>query len=308
MKRFRNIWILVLAAWLGCADGGPVGTGIASSSVSGTVTQADTSTGASPNLETPVRVSIDEVPGVEDTTDAEGNFDLVGDFSGELTLRFTAPDTTATTPIDVPLGSETDLGDVQLQVGAVMLTSRPRLRNFVGVIVFAECSDAVSDAADFIVNDRKAAANQFMVRVSSETIIVRGDGQDVGCTQVKVADSVAIEGVIRPDRTVEAITIIIAPRAPGGPQPIEERSFRGTVSPVINCETGNILIDDEMTGVSRLRLVNTTVIKTADRNPLQCQDIAAGDLVEGRGLIRADKPEEIRVDTLVVTRPLESAK
>ena len=61
MKPFRRLSLLLLAAFLGCADGGPVGTGVSSSSVSGTVVAVDTSGGGSAaSLAAPVQVSLAE--------------------------------------------------------------------------------------------------------------------------------------------------------------------------------------------------------------------------------------------------------
>ena len=46
MKPLRSLALLILAVvFLGCADGGPVGTGISSSSVSGMVVSVDTTAG-----------------------------------------------------------------------------------------------------------------------------------------------------------------------------------------------------------------------------------------------------------------------
>ncbi len=283
MKALRKLWVVLFAAYLGCADGGPVGTGISSSSISGNVTAVDEPAGSTAGL----LVGIDEAPGIEDTTDANGNFELIGNFSGPITVRFTTAQISAPLSLDVPAGSGLDLQDIEIR-GTVVVVNRTQLRKFRGRVALIDCATDVPGTGDVFVNDFKVTANQFMVRLLADTIIVRGDGTKLQCADIRSTDPISIDGVIRPDRTVVAIVAVIAPPPLNQPQPIKEVRFRGTVTPLIQCETGNILIDEVASGVVRLKLSNTSLIVTGDldRVPLQCADIQAGDQVEGVGLLQ----------------------
>jgi hypothetical protein len=302
MKPLRRLALLLLATVLGCADGGPVGTGISSSSVSGTLVAVDTSgDGSAASLAAPVRVSLEELPDVATMTDADGNFDLVGDFSGSLTLKFTAPQTEATTPLLVPESSEIELGDVRIRPGMVIF-NKPQVRRFFGQVAFIDCSTGTPGAADLLVNDRKTAANQFMIRVSPETVLVSADGQDVQCSQIKVGLRVSIEGVIQRDRTIGAITVVVTPPPPGHEQPVTQLRFSGTVA-VINCGSGMILLIDDVAGQSRLRLSDASGLVDPALQALECADIQVGDRMKGKGLVKARRPDVIEVVTAAIQPP-----
>jgi hypothetical protein len=305
MKHLGKLCVLLFAACSGCADGGPVGTGIGASLVTGNVTEVQVNGSASVAVP-PVRVSIDEAPGIEDTTDAHGNFALEGDFSGLITLRFRAENVEASERIEVPAGSEVTLEDVQIRPGAVQ-TSNIELGRFFGRVELVDCF-ADASGADILVKDqRRVSANQFLVRVTSETVIVRGDGLSLACAQIDDNVSIAVAGRIRRvDGTIEAITIVIGPPPPGNPQPVEQRRFRGTVTPVINCQTRMILIFDDMIGETRLTLLPNTAIVDANQQSLRCSDISVGNRVDGVGVINVRRPGAVEVLRMTVRPPVSS--
>jgi len=284
MKRVRWLWLLLCIGVVGCADGGPVGTGIGSSSISGTVTAVDTSARSTAALTQAVHVSIVEVPSIEDTADADGNFALVGDFSGPVTLRFTANQVSATTaPIDVPLGADVVLDDVEIQTNAVRF-SKPQLRRFFGRIALVDCSVDVPDAAEILADDRKpATTNQFLIRLSADTVIIRGDGAVLHCSDLKASEAIAIEGVIQPDRTIGAIVAVVAPPPPTQPQPVVELRFAGAVN-VVNCDSGLIQLNDDVAGATRLHLEDSSVLVDSNMQPTTCDSITVGSRLRGRGL------------------------
>ena len=303
MKPLRSPALLILAVvFLGCADGGPVGTGISSSSVSGMVVSVDTTAGGgTASLTAPVQVSVVESPSIATTTDAAGNFDLVGQFSGSVTLRFDTPQAEATAALEVPLAAEIDLGEIRLRPGFVSF-NKPQVRRFFGQISFVDCSTKVPGAAEILVNDRKAMANQFMVRVTPATVIVAADGQDVQCTQLRNGDRVSIEGVMNSDRTIGAITLTLSPPPPGRPQPVTQLNFAGIVG-VVNCASGMIELFDDKAGQSRLRLSDDSGLVNPILQPLQCSDIQVGDRLEGTGLVKARRPDVVQVVTAIVQPP-----
>ena len=299
-RRFAPL-LCLLAFASACSDGGPVGTGISRSQLSGTVIAVDESGGSAAALDIPVRVSIDEAPGIEAVTDASGHFELAGAFSGVLTVRFAAPAAVAVATVDVPLGASVELDDIRLQPGRVEF-SRPRLRRFSGRVAFVDCSLDTPGAAEVLVDDRTALANQFLVRISEDTALLRGNGDDLPCGQIKVRDRIAVEGVILPDRTVAAIAIIVAPPATAQVQPFVEVRFRGTVA-VVNCGSGLVEFIDDVTGRSRLRLGPTTALLDEALRPIRCAALDPGDRLDGKGIAKARQPDVIQVDRAILRAP-----
>ncbi|HVN86871.1 MAG TPA: hypothetical protein VMW17_18730 [Candidatus Binatia bacterium] len=253
--------------------------------------------GGAAALNTTVQVTIDEVPDIETTTDSDGNFVLSGDFSGMITLRFVAPGMTATQPIDVPAGSTTVIEDVMLAPQRVEANAI-RVLGFYGQVALVDCT-----AGEILVNDRHPTANQFMIRLSSDTVLIRGNGQALQCSDIHVNDLIAVEGVVRQsDRTVGAVTLTISPGQPGQPGPKQPLRFVGDVL-VINCSSGMLLIDDATIGQSRLRISNTTRIVDASQRPVSCTQIVAGAHVSGQGTILVRQPGVIDVLSMTVTAP-----
>ena len=207
----------------------------------------------------------------------------------------------ATTPLLVPQASEVDLGEVRIRPGVVIF-NKPQVRGFFGQVAFIDCSTGTPGAAEILVNDRKSMANQFMIRVSPDTVLVSADGQDVPCGQVKVGVRVWIEGVIQPDRTIGAITVVITPPPPGQKQPVTQLHFSGTVA-VINCDSGMIELIDDIAGLSRLRLSDASGLVNPALQPLQCAAVQVGDRMQGTGFAKARQPDVIEVVTAVIQPP-----
>jgi hypothetical protein len=291
----RVILCAVLAMILGCAaDGGSTGTGI-SAIVSGNVVQVDSSQDGANDLPA-VHVSIDEVPGVEATTDEEGTFELSGDFAGSLTLRFSTADLSVTQAIDVPAGSVIVLEDITVRRPAVRIGTARQL-GFFGTVALVDCA-----AGEVVVDDRGASPRQFLVRLSNDTAIIRGDGGTAECTEIGAGDEIAVEGAIRfSDRTIDAATLTLDPGRPGNPSPLIELRFRGEIT-LINCESGMIMIDAP-SGMARLRLSAESEIIDLDRHPIECSELMVGERVEGRGIIRVRRPGVIDVIGVRVLPP-----
>jgi hypothetical protein len=282
-----------------CAsDGGPSGTGIATS-IAGNVVEVELLGREGQTTGDSVQVTIDELPGIEDETNEQGDFELVGDFSGVLTLRFTKLGVSAGQRLDVPVGSRIVLEDVAFGQHRVRVGSARQL-GFFGTVAFVDC-----EAGDLLVDDRAPSRNQFLVRLVPRTIIVNGEGDLASCAALEVGRQLAIEGAIRlTEGSIEALTINIDPPKPGEPSPVVETSFAGTVR-LINCQSGMINIEAE-TGSIRLRITEQSELLDADEQPIECTGITAGDVVDGTGLIRVRRPEVIDVLELHITPPGES--
>jgi hypothetical protein len=293
-------WVTCLAftaIFVGCAaDGGPTGTGI--STINGNVIAVESSTGTTQPTTTAVQVTIDEVPGIEDTTNADGEFELNGAFSGLLMVRFTALGVSVAQPLDVPAGSTIVLEDIAIGPGAIRVRAARQL-GFFGTVALVDCV-----AGDLLVDDRAPLRNQFLVRVVPDTILVDGDGNSVPCSALKTGEPVAIEGVIRlAERTIQAIVVTVDPPAPGEPSPVVETSFAGTVT-LVNCESAMAQIEGQ-TGAVRLRFSGQSVLLDRDGQPIECGAITLGDVVAGTGFIRVRRPEVVDVVEMRITSKQE---
>ncbi|MBI3782353.1 MAG: hypothetical protein HY270_03020 [Deltaproteobacteria bacterium] len=300
MSRLHSLLLLALAAACiaGCADGGPVGTGISSTSgISGNVVAVDTGTNGGAALGVDVRVSIDEVPGLETATDADGNFELSGDFAGLVTLRFSANGLSAAQQFDIPEASNLVLEDVVVSRRGISVDT-VRLLGFYGQVSLVDCTDGT-----VLVNDRRTAVNQFMVHLSQGTVLTRGNGQALKCADISPGNFVAVEGVIRfAQHVIEAVTLTVGPPRPGTTPPEIEIAFRGRAV-VINCGGGMLLLDDPTVGRTRLRLSADTIIGNGNQQRIACQDIAVCDSVEGRGTINTRRPGVVDAKLLVARHP-----
>jgi hypothetical protein len=297
MKSVRILWLLPIIALIGCADGGPVGTGISGASISGNVIEVSNSTSVSG-----VEVSVDEVPGVATTTDDQGDFQLTGDFSGNLTLRFQPPQQSAATlSIEMPAGGELGLNDIQIRSGMAQV-GNIELRKFFGVVAFVDCTPDSTGGAEIGVDDHRAmmGPHQFLVRVSAEAVILDREGNALTCADIKPRAQISVAGRVRNDMTIQAFSLVLNPPAPGQPQPVDQRKFGGTVA-VVNCHSGLLLIFDDEIGEARLNLKNTSLIKDAALQPLSCSAIGVGDRVDGRGVIVARRPGVFDVIEVTVT-------
>lgn len=299
MMRIRLLSLLFCVVLAACAaDGGPVGSGI-SSSISGNVVFIDSSTNAATAranaaVLAPVQVSIDEFPDISATTDADGAFELDGDFSGQITLRFTTAQVNAAQPLDVPAGSTTVLSDIVLHAQTVRFGGARQL-GFFGHVALTDCTDDI-----VLVNDRRPTADQFLIHlVPQQTVISDAHGQALQCADLHPGDPVGIDGVIQlSNLTINAISITVAPPPPGGPPAVRELRFVGTVG-FINCESGMLV--NEVSGTIRIRVLPTTVIEDLHHQPLQCDDIQVGDTVDGQGRIKVRNPDVVDAITITVT-------
>lgn len=216
----RGLLAAVLAAALGCAsEGGVVGTGV-TSSISGNVAAVEsngaagvTAAAAHGALPFPIRVTIDEAPGLKDTTGAEGGFLLEGDFAGALTLRFSGPEgSLAALALDLPAGADLVLADIVVRPhhGGAM-PRETRQRNFFGRVRAIDCERGALEIFDDL-------SRVFGVRLLPITTILFGPtGREIGCVDMRVGDPVLVEGLVDPRPPIEALVITVRP-PPRGPR------------------------------------------------------------------------------------------
>jgi len=213
---------VLLAAWLaGCAsEGGVVGSGI-TSSISGNIATVEVRqalvAGAAALLPFPIRVALEEFPGLEATADpADGRFAIRGEFAGAVTVRFSGPrGLLGRLAVDVPAGSEIELADIEIHgqgAESPIRLREMRQRRFFGRAFIVDCT-----AGRLVIDDD--LNHPFPVRLSPATEIRLGSGGAAGsCGQhMRSGVTVLIEGIVHggPERFIEATVVVIGPsRAP----------------------------------------------------------------------------------------------
>jgi hypothetical protein len=306
VKRIGALALLLLSLTVaGCAsssDGGPVGSGISASMVSGNIVAIGSPSpsryqgqNAGATLE-PVLVSIDEAPTVIGETDADGNFLLSGAFSGQVTVRFSTAEFSAVLPLNVPLGSVVVLQDVVIRPSSVQIGSALQL-SFSGTVAATDCDSKV-----LVVNDRKPTPDDFLVWLSVDTSIIDASGEALACATLQEGQSLCVQGAINVSSSwTTALAIEVEPSAQCTPKQFEEIRVLGTIH-IVNCGSGMISLDGP-TGTSRVLLSPSTVLEGAtDQQPLTCQDLSVGDTLDGQGLINIRNPGVIDAETLTVHR------
>ena len=302
---FRRCGIAVLLGCLiGCAggissDGGPVGTGIAAS-VAGNVVAVVSETSSTQQdavaAVPEVAVSIDEVPGTETTTDADGNFAIDGEFAGALTLRFRAEGVEATQAIDVPAGALVVLADVVVAPGQIDAEAGRQV-GFLARVLAADCA-----AGMLAVEDEHQPPRAFSVLLLDETRLSRRDGTVVSCGAIAVGQRIAIDGVFEPGAgpgdVVTALAVTVGAERGERPEVIEGIPVLGFVA-AVRCQAGVLTLADANQR-TRLRLTAQTELTRRDGTALACEDVAVGDRVAGLGRLRVRQPGAIEATSLVV--------
>ncbi len=292
-RRVQTACLLALLFHMGCsADGGPVGSGIASG-ISGNIVAVESESGANASTEG-VRIRVEDGSGLETTSDEDGNFELSGEFSGEVRVRFVTPEYSTEQVLDVPQGSTILMRDLMVRMGMLQMPP-PSVLGFFGQVVMVDCS---GDSPTLLINDRRPMPTQILVRLDDNTEIVRGDGSPQTCANLEVGKAVAIQGALNlAERTMLAVTITLNPPPPGMASPIRDIRFRGPIL-VINCPQGQLLLNDEQR--TRLRLEpGLTRIHDPQNQPIPCAALRAGDTVAGIGEVSTRRPGVITAKDLV---------
>lgn len=298
---------------LGITDGGPVGTGIAASVVGNVVTVEDpdgafgttdelastASTSTTNELDTissvdGIDVSIVEFPDVATTTDADGNFNLEGEFDGALTLRFRTPDLEVEQPVEVPSGGLVVLSDIELNRDGVIAEAGQQL-DLVGKVASVDC-----DAGRLSIEDRGGA--RFEVTIVDETRFVRRDNA-ASCDDIRNRDDVAVDG-LQDDvaaRDVTALVIEIDPDE-DRPRPIEKGVvFLGNIA-ALDCANNRFAVHNGK-NLIRVQITDTTRIETRGGETVACDDLRLALRVTGEGTLNLRRPGLVMADRLTIGLP-----
>jgi uncharacterized protein DUF5666 len=299
MKWLRYLSALLCVVCLSCAsDGGPVGTGISSTSasISGNVVDVQTTTATAARASTlpSIRVSLDGIPDATTTADSGGNFVLTGNFAGMVTMRFTVPQFQVTQQLDVPAGSAIVLQDIELQPGTVIAQAARQL-DFVGTVDLVDCTDGT-----LLIREQRSEGRQFLVHLDNQTSFVDAAGDAETCENIQDNEAVAVEGSIAyaTDRTITALVVTIAPPPPPPPQGQLEARFAGAIA-ALDCAAGFVVVDDSDNRTDVQVTAQTQL--TGGSGALSCQDLHLGDAVQGQGQINLRMPGVIVATRLEVT-------
>lgn len=302
----RLAWSIALLGLTSCgaSDGGPIGSGISASVVGNVVdvaVLADPATDIAQRAQgeevlPPVEVRIDGIPGAVTHTDAEGNFELAGDFQSTLTVRFVTSEFEVSHELTVPAGSLVTLTDIELSPDDVEIQAASEL-DFIATVDRVEC-----ESARLVVHDLGTADDVYEVVLLPETQFERLDGEPAACSDIAPGTRIAIDGVSSPGAALRttALRVTIGRNRPSRPMPVRSVPFLGRAA-AIDCAAGVIAIDDAQNRL-RLRVSSSTVIARPNRTPIQCADIQLGDQVAGMGVLRLVSPGVIHATSLVVSR------
>jgi len=318
VKLRQALVLLICAVLAGCgstsSEGGVTGTGI--TAISGNVLlvseRRPLPTGAM--LPFAIRVTIAEVPELASTTDAEGTFQLAGDFSGALTLQFAnADDGTeiGSLPLEVPYGSQTVLENIEIRIAAPpperVQVRAVRQFDVFGSVDRVECSPEGTGVV--LLTDDGTPPRQFMARLAADTEIRARSGRPLTCDDIRTRATLRVEGFLRrDDRTILAVQLIVAaPRPPQpGPSPRPER-LRGVVRGVA-CESGLVEVEQTNSGerIRRIvRLVERTELRCVPEvpPPCDCRAIRIGTSIGVAGTILPERPGQVRADVVLIGSP-----
>jgi hypothetical protein len=311
MSPGRLIALLACSVLVGCgaaSEGGVTGTGI--SAISGNIAAVHEQIAAhlDVTLPFPIRVTIAGVSGIESTTDGEGAFQLAGQFSGEITLLFTNADDGAEIGplvLEVPAGSQTVLENIEIRIAAPLPERvRPQAVRQFDVFGRADLVECQRDGrGTVLLTDDGRPPRQFMISLATDTEIVDRGGAPLSCDDIAVGASLRVEGFLqRSDRTLIALTVVVAaPRPPRpGPSPRSER-LRGVVH-AVSCPRG--VVEVEQAAIDEVRrvvlLTDRTVFQCSDDapGPCDCSAIGIGAPIAVSGTIFPARPGQVRAEVV----------
>jgi hypothetical protein len=310
MRIGRLLWLLACVALAGCAsEGGVTGTGVSAISGNVVLVSAQSAPAAAPILPFPIRVTIAEFPGIADTTDADGTFQLEGAFAGAVTLQFANAADGAEIgplPLEVPAGSQTVLENIEIHTTAPppdrVRPAAVRLFDVFGRVDLVECN--ADGTGTLLVTDDGRPPRQFMMSLTADTDITTSGGEPLTCADIHRRGSVRVEGLLRrAEQTIDALVVVVGPARPPhpGPGPRPERA-RGVIVDV-SCERGLVVFEQRGVGepVRRvLRLTEHTEFRCAAdvTATCDCGAVVAGDPIAVTGTISPAQPGQIQAEVV----------
>jgi len=314
--------VFAAIAWLafllpGC-DGGPIGTGISglggASGIAGDVAavpgaaldEPSKGDGAVVASLPPgsIEVAVEGRDGASTTVAEDGSFAISGNFAGQVTLRFDAPDRVVRAVVDVPSGSLVVLpGVVLARSGA--LSDGGRALNLLARVVSVDCAGGrlLVETTGSDVRERREIA------LGPDTRLTDVETGPVDCTAIAKGAKVLVDGRFDPfsagEAPLEALGVTIGGRRAALEQTVAGVGFAGWVAGA-DCKRGILLVADaERRG--RVRIDDATSIRDKAGSELDCGRLEIGDKVIGAGRLRLGEPEVVEAETATVARSREGS-
>lgn len=281
---------LALLSLCGCADGGPIGTGIAASVAGNVVAVVEDSaefasaTASPAALAGAVTVEIAGLPGSATTTDGNGNFVVDGNFAGPIVLAFSTANLSASIDLNVPAGGVLLLADVAVAPDGVAADARREI-GYEARLVAADC------AGDRLAVTEDATGSPREIALSAETAITRRDGRPIACSGLRRGERLRIDGAIGDSGDLHALSVVAGGTYLRRRAVIEGVRFAGFVLGV-DCARGLLRLADE-TSIGVLLLGANTSITGPDGADLACADLSRGQRISGHGQVRIARPNRI---------------
>jgi len=289
--------LLPWAPWLllaGCAsEGGVSGTGI-SAIVAGHVTRPDGSAAAG------VTVLAEQASA---TTGADGNFEIVGEFSEHVELEFAeagAGASVGTVGISVPAGSTTILEEITIDSGAArpVTVNIVRHGSVVGRIESVSC-DAAPEIAMTLAN---GAA--FTFRLSDEVVVRDRAERPIDCEDLRAGDRIEASGVQLSDGSSLAFSVDVTRRRAEARQEFAVE-FGGSVNNRL-CDKDRIrvlVLTEADPFIANVRIGDATdlfCVDAAGPRSCDCEDITRRDIVQVRGVVSVVNPGAVVASSIYV--------
>ena len=303
--------IAVAVAGCSSSEGGVTGTGLTAINGNVVAISDDGSSRLDEALPFPVRVTIAQLPALAASTDADGAFALVGEFSGAVTLQFSNAETGAALgplPLEIPAGSQTVLENVEIHTSAPE-SERVRPRAVLQFDVFARV-DFVECRADgtgtLLITDDARRPRQYMVALVEDTDIVSADAAPLTCADVRRGVRARIAGLVRrADQTLIASTVELTARRPPPPNPAPRPVRLRGIAAAIACPRGLVQIDQNAATEPThrtIKLTDTTDFHCADDvpGPCDCSAIRIGKPLAISGTILPQRPGVVEATTVVI--------
>lgn len=305
---------IVLLLWAGCSsEGGVVGSGI-SATVQGNVIEVNLEGGGGAEEDEPippVLVSIDEAPDLAPVeTMPDGSFEISGEFSGDVTVRFSEPGNdedrcSDTVPVQVPAGAISFLPDVEVRCdqNPAVHVNRPKLFN-----VSARLQEIDCEGMRLRAQDESPSPHLISLRLLESTELTTRGGDPATCSQLVPGTRILlVEGVVDTDGeqnqgVIDAVRIVTDPLEPR-PTPGDVRAHRRGFVLRTNCSDGVIhFTDRDLSDLVKVQLGPQTRFEcegiAADQ--CNCAGIQFGDVIEVDGVRRIERAGVIQAERAVV--------
>jgi hypothetical protein len=241
--------------------------------------------------------------GVDATTDSDGNFELVGEFSASLELRFAEAGQgtpVGTVSVSVPAASTTVLEVVTIDADAEdpVTVNIVRHGSVVGRI------DRLSCESEREIELTTANGASFSFTVSDDVVARDGDDLPLECEDLRHGDRIEVTGVQLSDGTSLAFSLVLTSRRAEARDEFAIE-FGGSVNnrPCDQDRIRVLVLTEADPFIANVRIGTGTdlyCVDAAGPRPCQCRDITRRDIVQVRGVVSVTNPGAVVASSIYV--------